>query len=78
MTLCSSDFFMRAHQIFTICSYVLYVQKYVKALKCCAGVMEVTGAGATMRKLSMMSFRPDMDIKTVGCWYRYQDDVLNI
>ena len=50
----------------------------MKALKCCAGVMEVTGAGATMRKLSMMSFRPDMDIKTVGCWYRYQDDVLNI
>ena len=37
----------------------------------CRCVMEVRGAGQ-MRALSMMSFRPDMDIKTVG-WF--QDDL---
>ena len=38
----------------------------------CRCVMEVTEAGQ-MRELSMLSFRPDMDIKTVG-WF--QDDLL--
>ena len=37
----------------------------------CRCVMEVTEAGQ-MRELSMLSFRPDMDIKTVG-WF--QDDL---